>query len=47
LDELAAKANAGTLTAAEMREYREYVEGIDLVGILKGKARSSLTRPSA
>jgi hypothetical protein len=47
LDELAAKANAGILTPAEVREYREYVEGIDVVGIFKAKARLSLLRHSS
>jgi hypothetical protein len=46
LDELAAKANDGTLTPAETHEYQEYVDGIDLVGILKAKARLSLVRHS-
>jgi hypothetical protein len=44
LDELAEKANAGTLSAEELREYEEYVDGIDVVGILKAKARLSLVR---
>jgi hypothetical protein len=44
LDELAEKANAGTLSAKELQEYEEYVDGIDLVGILKAKARLSLVR---
>lgn len=47
LDELAAKANAGALASEEAREYREYVEGIDLIGILKAKARLSLVRHSS
>jgi hypothetical protein len=44
LDELAAKATAGELTPADEADYREYVEGVDLVGILKAKARRSLSR---
>jgi hypothetical protein len=44
LDQLAAKANAGTLTDDEVREYEEYVEGIDLMGVLKAKARMVLAR---
>jgi hypothetical protein len=44
LNELADKANAGALTPGEIREYQEYVDGIDLVGILKAKARLSLAR---
>jgi len=47
LDELAAKANDGTLAAAEAQEYREYVDGLDIVGILKAKARLFLSRRSA
>lgn len=42
LDELADKANRGTLTAAEHQEYAEYVEAIDLVGLIQTKARSLL-----
>lgn len=44
LDELAAKASAQTLTLAERREYHEFVEGIDVLGIIKAKARRSLVR---
>src|SRR5215475_8477512 len=43
LDELAAKANEGQLTDDERQEYEEFVEGIDLLGILKARARSILT----
>jgi len=44
LDELAAKANEGQLTDDERQEYEEFVEGIDLMGILKARARTVLTR---
>jgi len=44
LDELARKANLGQLTTEEQAEYEEYVEGLDLVGILKAKARRVLER---
>ncbi|HUE16442.1 MAG TPA: hypothetical protein VMR25_19870 [Planctomycetaceae bacterium] len=47
LDELAQKANAGTLSAEELQEYEEYVDGIELVAILKAKARRSLVRHSS
>jgi hypothetical protein len=47
LDELAEKANAGTLSVVELQEYEEYVDGIDVVGILKAKARLSLVRHSS
>jgi hypothetical protein len=41
---LRAKANDGTLSAAERAEYEDLVEGFDLVSILKAKARAILTR---
>jgi hypothetical protein len=44
LDELAQKANLGELTEQEREEYAEYIEGMDLVGILKAKARKVLER---
>lgn len=44
LDELAAKANEGYLTDDERQEYEEFVEGIDLVGILKARARTVLVK---
>ena len=46
LDELAQKAKEGSLTSSERREYEEYVEGIDILGILQAKARLSLLRRS-
>jgi hypothetical protein len=42
LDELAAKANEGQLTDDERQEYEEFVEGIDLMGILQARARTVL-----
>jgi len=45
LDELAAKAKEGPLTDDERQEYEEFVEGIDLIGILKARARTVLTPP--
>jgi hypothetical protein len=42
IDELAAKCNAGELTEAETREYKTYVEAIDLIGLLQAKARAIL-----
>jgi hypothetical protein len=39
IDELAAKASDGTLSAAEQTEYYGYVEAIDIVSILQAKAR--------
>ncbi len=44
LDELAAKANAGQLSDDERQEYEEFVEGIDLMGILKARASSASRR---
>lgn len=44
IDQLAAKANRGTLTAEERDEYAEFVEYIDLIGIIKAKARLLLRR---
>ena len=46
LDELADKANLGTLTEEERIEYEEYVEGMDFIGILKAKARKVLEQPA-
>ena len=42
IDELAAKCNEAVLTEAEQREYRAYIEAIDLIGILQAKARGLL-----
>ena len=39
IDELANKAHRGTLTQEERDEYSQFVEYIDLIGILKAKAR--------
>ena len=47
LDELAAKANEGHLTDAERQEYEEFVDGIDLMGILKARARTALVNHSS
>jgi hypothetical protein len=44
LDELAEKSSAGTLTNEERDEYQAYVEGMDIVGLFKAKARRSLSR---
>jgi hypothetical protein len=40
LDDLRGKAKLGTLTDAEREEYEEFVDAIDLVAILKAKARA-------
>jgi hypothetical protein len=39
IDELADKVNRGTLTQDERDEYSQFVEYIDVIGILKAKAR--------
>jgi hypothetical protein len=44
LDDLAAKANEGSLTEAERVDYLSYVEAIDMVGVLQAKARLVLKR---
>ncbi len=44
LDEMAAKANEGTLTEAEREDYLADVEAIDMVAVLQAKARSVLKR---
>jgi len=44
IDELAGKANRGTLTKEEQDEYSQFVEYIDLLGVIKAKARLILGR---
>ena len=43
-DELREKGNEGKLSDAERAEYEEFVQSIDLVGILKAKARTFLAK---
>lgn len=47
IDELASKANEGQLTEAEQREYHDYVEAIDFIGVLQAKARAVLARTTS
>ena len=47
IDELASKANKGTLSSAERVEYEDYVEAIDVVSILQSKARKMLALQGA
>jgi hypothetical protein len=47
LDELAEKSAEGSLSPAEIEEYRAYVEALDLVGILQAKARAVLNASAA
>ena len=44
VDELAAKANEGELSAEESAEYAEAIEANDLVALFKAKARAQLSR---
>jgi hypothetical protein len=46
VDELAEKANEGTLSEAERGEYAEFVEAADLLGILQLKARRVIAKGS-
>lgn len=42
IEHLAQKANEGTLTAEEDDEYKDYVEGGDMLALLQAKARRFL-----
>ena len=44
IDELAAKANEGLLSEAERLDYEAYIEALDLLGIVKAKARLALAQ---
>jgi hypothetical protein len=44
INDLAEKANEGTLTEKEREEYGQIVEAIDLVSILKLKVKTALGR---
>ena len=44
IDELATKANRGTISEAERLEYAEFVEYIDLLAIIKAKSRLLLKK---
>jgi len=47
IEELAAKANDGQLSADERAEYEDYVEAVDLIGILQARACTILAQRSA
>ena len=47
IEELAAKANEGTLSEDERAEYEEYVEAIDFIGVLQSRARMVLAKRTA
>lgn len=44
VDQLAEKANDGQLSELERDEYRDIIEAIDVVAIIKAKARAVLAR---
>ena len=44
IDELAAKANEGQLNESERADYEAYIEALDLLAIVKAKARLSLAQ---
>ena len=44
MNDLASKAQAGTVTADEREEFQEYLRVADLLAVLQSKARRSLTR---
>ena len=47
IDALAEKANAGTLTPEEDRDYKSYIEAADIIGVIQAKARRYLAgRPA-
>ncbi len=47
IDELAAKANEGTLSLSERQEYEDFIEAIDVVSIFQAKLRKMLAEPGA
>lgn len=42
--ELAEKANEGLLSDEERNEYSEYIEAVDLIGVIQASARSMLAK---
>jgi hypothetical protein len=42
IESLAQKANEGTLTAEEDEEYKDYIEGGDMLALIQAKARRFL-----
>lgn len=44
---LAGKANDGTLTPDEEAEYKDYIEGGDIIALLQAKARRYLSERAA
>lgn len=46
--QLAEKSNLGTLSVEEEAEYKDFVDAVDIIGILQAKARKYLSQqPSA
>jgi hypothetical protein len=45
--QLADKANAGIATPDEEAEYKDFVDAVDIIGILQAKARKALMQRSA
>lgn len=43
IQHLAAKANEGTLTEEESLEYKDYIDGGDMIALLQAKARRYLS----
>ena len=46
MEELRRKANNGTITVEEDREYKDFVEAVDFIAILQAKARRFLANHS-
>jgi len=44
INELAVKANFGTLTPEERAQYEDFIEAIDLLAIFQAKARLAVAR---
>ena len=44
LEALREKANEGQLSESDRAEYEEIVEGLDILGILKAKARAAMSK---
>jgi hypothetical protein len=47
IEQLAAKANEGRLSAKERAEYKDYVEAVDLIATLQSQARKALAKDGA
>ena len=47
IEELAEKCNEGTITPEETAEYDAYVQAMDVVAVLRHKARTLIVQPPA